>query len=1126
MERILAIILELLLPLRYLDSPQRIKALLTALGYALPEDVDPPPSPLDFKAALSQSLALAARLRTATTREEKLAALAEAVSLAQTVWKGAQDLQDALAGAFNAIPNFLSKTDFQATFPKRLLDYLIVQYLQKKAPRTESILEFLGITSATAQAENLSKFQSECTLLSLHLELIPDLIQSPSSLADDLYAWNSQFDSNLFLSRLALVMRAFGMAGNLLPDDDPNYKPDPKAPEPERLLFYPLVSGGIWPDTYWQFGLRAQAAEAQGGLKKGLAVVPYAEGQVGTSVPLDERLSLRLTVNADLEAGVGVYLRPPSALEIEGNLFSKPISSADAEISLELSDSGAGDETILLGSADQTRLSAKAFSLKGTLSVANGDNDLSLELNLPDWSLVVDPGEGDSFINSILQALPLQVGGDLLMGYSLNKGFYIDAGSGLSLDIPLNATLGPFYLSNATLSLELKGSTAFIDTTLTGSVLLGPFSLSVDAIGLSSGLDWDSPDGLLGSLDVSMQFKPPSGIGVGIDAGVVAGGGYLYIDAEAGTYNGILDLDLFAVGISAVALIDTRLPDGQWSFFLALYIEVPSIPLGFGFTLNGLGGVGGVNRSLDPEGLQAAIRSGALDSVLFPPDPIADAPAIISAMESIFPAAPGRYVFGPLLQIGWGTPTIIQATAGIVISLPDPLVISVLGTLSSVLPTPELDLVGLYLDIGGTIDQEAATLALNASLHGSHIAGFSLSGDMALRAAFGDDPSFLMALGGFHPAFEPPPGFTDLERLALSIDAGELLDVRFDCYFAISSNTLQFGAAFEMSAEVDGFGIEGGTEFDALVTLSPFALSVGLGYHVSVQAAGVDLMGIWLDAQLSGPNPWRVKGTATVTILGVDTPIALDQTIGKKTSEPAPAAEDVLGQVRAALALPEAWSLGAGGGSGVTLAADPAGSAELAVCPDGSLGVSQRVVPLGIALDRGDPWQLAGGYNTFDLEAVSPGLSSSGEIQDWFAVSSFQDLEPNEKLSAPSFEQLKSGIQFGGGEPAAGQARKGTLTYEQILHDPELAAVDVHSSLNLGSDPRAASMGQMASAQIDRGYQLTTSEQPITVSAPGYALSDALSGAALGSYPSWTASHAAARLNDNAVVRPAWEMQI
>ena len=75
-----------------------------------------------------------------------------------------------------------------------------------------------------------------------------------------------------------------------------------------------------------------------------------------------------------------------------------------------------------------------------------------------------------------------------------------------------------------------------------------------------------------------------------------------------------------------------------------------------------------------------------------------------------------------------------------------------------------------------------------------------------------------MALGGFHPGFKDvPPGFPDVARLQLALTSNPLFNVSCRSYLAIVANTVQFGAALDVSAEISGFRIAGGASFDALV---------------------------------------------------------------------------------------------------------------------------------------------------------------------------------------------------------------------------------------------------------------------------------------------------------------------
>ena len=65
------------------------------------------------------------------------------------------------------------------------------------------------------------------------------------------------------------------------------------------------------------------------------------------------------------------------------------------------------------------------------------------------------------------------------------------------------------------------------------------------------------------SAQIDVGFKPPNGVGLSIDAGVVKGGGYLYIDSDKGEYAGALEL-VFAgfLAVKAIGIITTTMPDG------------------------------------------------------------------------------------------------------------------------------------------------------------------------------------------------------------------------------------------------------------------------------------------------------------------------------------------------------------------------------------------------------------------------------------------------------------------------------------------------------------------------------------------------------------------------------------
>ena len=84
---------------------------------------------------------------------------------------------------------------------------------------------------------------------------------------------------------------------------------------------------------------------------------------------------------------------------------------------------------------------------------------------------------------------------------------------------------------------------------------LGPFAASVDRLGVlarSSNLRRREP----GS---RFAFKPPNGIGLVLDAGIVKGGGYSR-RSDAASYAGVLELKLLAVDVKAIAILNTKQP--------------------------------------------------------------------------------------------------------------------------------------------------------------------------------------------------------------------------------------------------------------------------------------------------------------------------------------------------------------------------------------------------------------------------------------------------------------------------------------------------------------------------------------------------------------------------------------
>ncbi|HXR79884.1 MAG TPA: DUF6603 domain-containing protein, partial [Saprospiraceae bacterium] len=334
-----------------------------------------------------------------------------------------------------------------------------------------------------------------------------------------------------------------------------------------------------------------------------------------------------------------------------------------------------------------SRFEFTRFTARGTVGLTwnagTATGRFGVEGQLEGGKIVIKPSNPDGFLAKVLPPDGFIIDLDLLMGYDSNRGFYFDGSGGLEIQIPLHLQLGPILIDS--LLLTIKAGSAGIPITLGANIglKLGPFQAVVEDLGMIADFTFP-PDnsGNLSFINVGIGFKPPTGIGLALDAGVVKGGGFLRFEFDKGKYIGIAQLSIKnVVNVVAVAIITTKNPDGTPGFSMLLLItaEFTPIQLSFGFTLNGVGGIIGVNRTMVLQALRDGVRNNSIDNIMFPSNPIANATQIISALETIFPQQQGRFAFGPMGILGWGTPTLISLEIGLMLEVPNPIRLAILG---------------------------------------------------------------------------------------------------------------------------------------------------------------------------------------------------------------------------------------------------------------------------------------------------------------------------------------------------------------------------------------------------------------------------------------------------------------
>src|SRR6185437_6394669 len=133
----------------------------------------------------------------------------------------------------------------------------------------------------------------------------------------------------------------------------------------------------------------------------------------------------------------------------------------------------------------------------------------------------------------------------------------------------------------------------------------------------------------------------------------------------------------------------------------------------------------------------------------------------------------------------------------------------ILGEIKMALPSDDIPLIELNIDVLGVIDFGAKLLTIQGSLYDSRVTIYSVSGDMALMLGWGDNPNFAFSVGGLNPRFQPPPNFPQLNRCCVSLGLGDNPRLSSNSYYAITSNSAQFGASVDLYASAGDFSIHG-----------------------------------------------------------------------------------------------------------------------------------------------------------------------------------------------------------------------------------------------------------------------------------------------------------------------------
>ncbi|MBK5224231.1 MAG: hypothetical protein JJE52_15435 [Acidimicrobiia bacterium] len=1079
-----------------------LRRMLGASGWYITEEIDPAP----IVDAIDAVLAGIDAARDGVDADD-IAAFATALAAIGDLVGSVESLLVLIADGGPATPT----PSEAAAFGEDVFGWLLVRWVQRRGALGD-VAGLLGLVvpvDVTSMQLGGWLERPAGRHLRVRFQALLDLLSDPAGhllgqVAPD--GWDSSADpagTNVFLANaLALLLGRVG--GAWRPHPDAMASPDDLVTNGRLALLdvaMPVADGAGRVGFGTEIELFSAADTDHAGRSgPGVALAPFG-GYQHTFDFTDWSLTVGAAV---LLGGVDAGDSPP-ALWIGGDGV-EVAPSVDARL-----DVGAHFEleTVLGGKGSRLQLGTIDIEVFG--AVEGGEGDVGFSVVASGSKIVLSAADLGDAVAAVAQ-FEHEIEFDLGIEWSLRGGLRLAGGASLEVVFSEGVDIGGVVsLSGLRLRAELADSFALSAVT-DATISLGPVALAFEGLGLGIDLAFPPHGGNLGVADLSLAVEPPKGIGVRVDAGVVSGGGYLYLDPERGEYAGVLELSFPALSLSlkAVGIFTTNLPGGAegYALLLLIYTEFPAIQLPYGFTLDGVGGVLGLQHGISTTALQAGLRTGALDRVLFPDDPVANAPTLLADLRAIFPITPGALTFGPVLQIGWGA-GIVKLSLGLVLQFDnvigsgggDPTItrIVLLGQLKVQLPpvdgAPEL--VKLLVDIVGSYELGEYELSIDARLRDSHIAGLPLTGSLTVRARFGARPTFVLAVGGFHPRFtDIPPGVPAQDRLGIQL-RHDIVTVQIVCYTAITSNSFQFGAEASLVAAAGDFRIDAYLGFDTLFHFEPrFHFEVDFRVGAAIRWKDWDLAAVRVAGRLTGPGAWRVTGAASFTVLLWDVEIDFDVAWGHAPLEPASAAP-VLPRVIEALSHSDNWHSSVPGGRPlVTLRQlDDATAPGVIAHPLGQLQVQQKIVPFGVTVDRVGR-TTPSDHRRFDLTAVQVGGHSVAftRTREHFARGEFLDLTDDQELTSPSFERFDAGAAIGTDHYVAPVAA--AVEFEPEYETGYLEAPEVRDVVRIdgGFLLEHAHLGAAARSLLRRVPKLAGGHTvDISVADPGYTVADPVS---------------------------------
>ena len=993
-------------PLKHaMESPDNFIQFLYRMGWSVS---DLPPAYSDLVTKTEEALTELELLTADPTIEKAL-----------SVIRKVKNVFDAIDAVTEAPPGIPVVEEFLSEFRERLFELLLTDYLATEQPGLYNFFQMIGVLEKVHYASKPGR--PSFVRMQIHWDKFPETIIHPENLPETVYGWGTaELNSDRLFHHLLELFNSFYLPVSLA-RMDPATSAAYLDADPANRFFRPRIRYSIKIPFYYinidgtdrELGIEILDLPKVDDKLPGILIQPNIPSEIGSSLRLREDVYLNIVASSNINQVFGLVIRP-------GGISVKyPFQNGDT---LPEEGFGAGidyspaDPKLILGSEENTRIQFQGIAFDFTAHLTGADPELILGFNFKNLALILQSSESDGFIKSILGDSQTKIDIPLGLEWSNKSGIHFKGGGGFEVALSPHMAIGPITIDEFLIRLT-GGSDPHPNIKLNAGASiagdLGPVQFVVSNIGLSVQAIFVK-GGNTGPFDFSIGFKPPDGIGLSIDTGIIKGGGFLSFDTAKSEYTGALELTFSeTISLKAIGILTTKMPDSSSGFSLLIIItaEFTPLQLGFGFTLNGVGGLLGLNRTVKTDTLREGIKTNTLQSILFPQDIIANINRIVSDIKQVFPPLQDHFLVGPMAELGWGTPPIITLEIGLVLEIPSPRIL-ILGIIKALLPDENTALLRIQVNFLGIIDFQNKCISFDAFLYDSRLLTFTITGQMAFRLSWGDNPMFIISVGGFHPAFhEAPRDLQNMQRITISLLNVSNAHITVQTYFAVTSNTVQFGARAELYASAGGFNVYGFIGYDVLFQFDPFRFIADFAAGLALRRGNSVIMGINVSGELEGPSPWHARGSASIDFFFFSISVSFNETWGESSPHVEPQKIDILALLRNEVNDNRNWKAEIPNSNHlhvsvkkIELTAD-----NIVIHPMGVLTFSERLAPLDISINKfGNKIPLDA--NRFEIISSDTDVTTD-KVKEQFAPANFFEKTDHEKLSDASFVLLNSGFK-------------------------------------------------------------------------------------------------------------------